>query len=316
MSEKILDGKAVAAEIHEELTRRVEALATAGGRPPQLVAVLVGDDAASAAYVRNKAKTCERVGMVGRTLRLPADISHGELEATIHGLNEDDAVDGILVQLPLPDQIEERRILELIRPEKDVDGFHPVNVGRLWSGEDCLAPATPSGVIEMLRRRGVELKGADAVIVGRSNIVGKPMAALLLRENATVTICHSRTKDLVDACRTADVLIAAVGVTALIGPDHVKEGAVVIDIGMNRVDDISQLERLYPGDAKRRRRFDKRGYLLTGDVDFHGVYGRASAITPVPGGVGPLTVAMVVANTLRASEASQGGALQEKGRRP
>ncbi|MEM8995838.1 MAG: bifunctional methylenetetrahydrofolate dehydrogenase/methenyltetrahydrofolate cyclohydrolase FolD [Acidobacteriota bacterium] len=316
MSEKILDGKAVAAEIQHELARRVEALTQAGGRPPQLVAVLVGDDAASAAYVRNKARTCEKVGMVGRTARLPADISHGELEATIHGLNEDDAVDGILVQLPLPDQIEERRILELIRPEKDVDGFHPVNVGRLWSGEDCLAPATPSGVIEMLRRRGVERKGANAVIVGRSNIVGKPMAALLLRENATVTICHSRTKDLVDACRTADILIAAVGVTALIGPDHVKEGAVVIDVGMNRVDDVSRLERLYPGDAKRRRRFDKRGYLLTGDVDFRGVYPRASAITPVPGGVGPLTVAMVVANTLRASEAFQSGALRGEGHRP
>ncbi|MEM1179054.1 MAG: bifunctional methylenetetrahydrofolate dehydrogenase/methenyltetrahydrofolate cyclohydrolase FolD [Acidobacteriota bacterium] len=308
MSEKILDGKAVAAEIQQELARDVDALLAGGGRRPQLVAVLVGDNAASAAYVRNKARTCEKVGMIGRTLRLPASITHGELEDTIHGLNEDDDVDGILVQLPLPSQVDERRILEMIRPEKDVDGFHPTNVGRLWSGEKCLAPATPSGVIEMLRRRGIERRGAHAVIVGRSNIVGKPMAALLLRENATVTICHSRTKDLVGACRTADVLIAAVGVTALIGPDHVKEGAIVIDVGMNRVDDVAQLERLYPGDEKRRRRYDKRGYLLTGDVDFHGVYDRASAITPVPGGVGPLTVAMVVANTLRASEAFQQGA--------
>lgn len=308
MSEEvtILDGKAVAAEIQAELKGGVEALVNAGGRRPQLVAVLVGDNAASAAYVRSKAKTCEKVGMIGRTLRLPEDISHDALEREIIGLNEDETVDGILVQLPLPSQVDERRVLELIRPEKDVDGFHPVNVGRLWTGEQCLAPATPSGIIEMLRRRDIEMKGANAVIVGRSNIVGKPMAALLLRENATVTICHSRTRDLVATCQTADILIAAVGVTALIGPEHVREGAVVVDVGMNRVDDVAMLERLYPGDEKRRKRFDKRGYLLTGDVDFHAVAGKAAAITPVPGGVGPLTVAMVVANTLRASKRLQG----------
>lgn len=302
----ILDGKAVGAEIRAELKDEVTALVDAGGRRPQLVAVLVGENAASAAYVRNKARTCEKVGMIGRTLRLPADISHAALEREIEGLNRDETVDGILVQLPLPSQVDERRVLELIRPDKDVDGFHPVNVGRLWTGEECLAPATPSGIIEMLRRRGVEMKGAGAVIVGRSNIVGKPMASLLLREHATVTICHSRTRDLAAVCRTADILIAAVGVTALVGPDHVREGAVVIDVGMNRVDDRQVLERLYPGDEKRRRRFDKRGYLLTGDVDFHAVAGKASAITPVPGGVGPLTVAMVVANTLRASKRLQG----------
>ena len=302
---RILNGKAVAAEIQAELKDGVEALVSAGGRRPQLVAVLVGDNSASAAYVRSKAKTCEKVGMIGRTLRLPEDISHEALEREIIGLNEDETVDGILVQLPLPSQVDERRVLELIRPEKDVDGFHPVNVGRLWTGEECLAPATPSGIIEMLRRRDIEMKGANAVIVGRSNIVGKPMAALLLRENATVTICHSRTRDLVATCQTADILIAAVGVTALIGPDHVREGAVVVDVGMNRVDDVAMLERLYPGDAKRRKRFNKRGYLLTGDVDFHAVAGKAAAITPVPGGVGPLTVAMVVANTLRASKRLQ-----------
>ena len=301
----LLDGKAVAAEIQAELKDGVGALVEGGGRRPQLVAVLVGDNVASAAYVRSKAKTCEKVGMIGRTLRLPEDISHDALEREIIGLNEDETVDGILVQLPLPSQVDERRVLELIRPEKDVDGFHPVNVGRLWTGEECLAPATPSGIIEMLRRRDIEMKGANAVIVGRSNIVGKPMAALLLRENATVTICHSRTRDLVATCQTADILIAAVGVTALIGPDHVREGAVVVDVGMNRVDDVAMLERLYPGDEKRRKRFDKRGYLLTGDVDFHAVAGKAAAITPVPGGVGPLTVAMVVANTLRASKRLQ-----------
>ncbi|MEM6792351.1 MAG: bifunctional methylenetetrahydrofolate dehydrogenase/methenyltetrahydrofolate cyclohydrolase FolD [Acidobacteriota bacterium] len=302
---KVLDGKAVARAIQSDLQAEVEALTADGGRRPQLVAVLVGDNAASGAYVRSKAKTCERVGMIGRTLRLPDSVQQAELESTIDALNGDPEVDGILVQLPLPAAIDERPILERISPEKDVDGFHPVNVGRLWSGEECLAPATPSGVIELLRREKIPMKGRHAVIVGRSNIVGKPMAALLLRENATVTICHSRTADLAAECRRADILIAAVGRTALIGPDHVREGAVVIDVGMNRVDEESELERLYPGDAVRRARYDKRGYLLTGDVDSRAVHAKASALTPVPGGVGPLTVAMVVANTLKASRRLQ-----------
>ena len=285
MAGRILDGKAVAKAIQADLKQDVEELISSGGRRPQLVAVLVGDNAASSAYVRSKAKTCEKVGMIGRTLRLPADITQEDLEKAVEDLNQDSEVDGILVQLPLPKHVDERRILEMIRPEKDVDGFHPVNVGRLWTGEDCLAPATPSGVIELLRREGIAMKGRHAVIVGRSNIVGKPMAALLLREHATVTICHSRTQDLADECRRADILVAAVGWTALIGAEHVREGAVVIDVGMNRVDEESELERLYPGDAVRRARFAKRGYLLTGDVDFHAATDRASALTPVPGGV-------------------------------
>ena len=302
----LLNGRQVAAQIHEDLKRRVAALVDGGGRVPKLVAVLVGDNPASAAYVGSKAKTCVKVGMAGETLRLQADVTQDKLESEIRRLNEDPAVDGILVQLPLPDHVDERRILELVAPEKDADGFHPVNVGRLWTGEKCLAPATPSGIVEMLKRCDIPMSGRHAVVVGRSNIVGKPMAGLLLREHCTVTICHSRTADLAAVCRQADILVAAVGRTAMIGPDHVREGAVVIDVGMNKVDQKDQVAHLYPGNEKRDARFKKKGYILTGDVDFHRVLPKASAITPVPGGVGPLTVAMVVANTLEASLRIQG----------
>lgn len=303
---KYLDGRQVARRIHEDLGRRVEALIAAGGRRPKLVAVLVGNNPASAAYVGSKARTCEKVGMAGETLRLDESIDQDRLEREIQRLNDDPEVDGILVQLPLPDGIDERRILELVSPEKDADGFHPMNVGRLWTGEDCLAPATPSGIVEMLKRCDIPMAGRHAVIVGRSNIVGKPMAGLLLRQNCTVSICHSRTADLPGICRQADILVAAVGRTAMIGADHVSEGAVVVDVGMNRVDDAEQVEHLYPGYEKRAARFRKKGYILTGDVDFHRVLPKASAITPVPGGVGPLTVAMVVSNTLQASLRRQG----------
>ncbi len=302
----ILDGKSVASQIHEDLAKEVRQLIADGGRQPKLVAVLVGDNPASAAYVGSKARTCAKVGMAGETLRLDAKVTQESLESEISRLNLDAEVDGILVQLPLPAHIDERRILELVAPEKDADGFHPVNVGRLWTGEDCLAPATPSGIVEMLRRCDVPMAGRHAVIVGRSNIVGKPMAGLLLRENCTVTICHSRTHDLPAVCRRADILIAAVGRTAMVNADFVSEGAVVIDVGMNRVDDAETVQRLYPGNEKRAARFAKKGYILTGDVDYQRVLGKASAITPVPGGVGPLTVAMVVANTLRASLRKQG----------
>ncbi|MDA8018378.1 MAG: bifunctional 5,10-methylenetetrahydrofolate dehydrogenase/5,10-methenyltetrahydrofolate cyclohydrolase [Thermoanaerobaculia bacterium] len=302
---RILGGKSVSTAIRQELAVEVASLVESGGRRPKLVAVLVGDDTASATYVASKARGCQEVGMDGETLRLPADIDGGELEATIRRLNDDDGVDGILVQLPLPKHIDEDRILQLIDPDKDVDGFHPVNVGRLWSGRDALAPATPTGVIELLQRRDIEIRGRHAVIVGRSNIVGKPMAALLLQNHATVTICHSRTADLAAECSRADILIAAVGVPALLGPEHVKDGAVVIDVGMNRVDDTATLERLYPGNEKRRNGFEKRGFSLVGDVDYTRVKTKASAITPVPGGVGLLTVTMVIANTLRASKLRQ-----------
>jgi len=305
-AEKILDGRAVGAEIRAEVTARVAEMTAAGARRPGLTAVLVGDDPASSLYVGMKARACEEAGMIGRTVELPAATSEAELAARLEELAADDAVDGILVQLPLPDHLRERLVLELVPPDKDVDGFHPVNVGRLWSDRPALAPATPSGIVELLRRRGIEIAGRRAVVVGRSTIVGKPMAALLLRENATVTVCHSRTRDLAAVCREADLLVAAVGRAALVGPDHVKEGAVVVDVGTNRVTDRATVERLFPGDAARLARFDERGSALVGDVDFARVAPKASAITPVPGGVGPLTVAMLLVNTLQASRRRQG----------
>lgn len=305
-AERLLDGKKVAAELRGEIAVRVKALLGSGGRRPKLVAVLVGEDPASASYVASKAKGCEDVGIFGQTLRLPASTSEAELLALVDQLNGDDSVDGILVQLPLPAAIEERKVLERVDPDKDVDGFHAVNVGRLWQGEAALAPATPSGVVELLKRAGVPLSGSHAVVVGRSNIVGKPMAGLLLRESCTVTICHSRTKNLAAMTRQADILIAAVGKPACIGAEHVRDGAVVIDVGVNRVDDREFALGLYPGDAERLRSYEKKGYLLTGDVDFTRVAPKASLITPVPGGVGPLTVTMVIANTLQASLRRQG----------
>jgi methylenetetrahydrofolate dehydrogenase (NADP+)/methenyltetrahydrofolate cyclohydrolase len=305
-SSKLLDGKAAAAGLREEIARRVAALLARGGRQPKLVAVLVGDDPASASYVASKERGCREVGLAGETLRLPATVSEAELLDLVDRLNADDSVDGILIQLPLPAAIEERKVLERVDPSKDVDGFHAVNVGRLWQGEKALAPATPSGVIELLERSEVPLSGAHAVVVGRSNIVGKPMAGLLLRKSCTVTICHSRTRDLAFLTRQADILIAAIGKPGCLGPEHVKEGAVVIDVGVNRVDDPILCEQLYPGDPERRRSYEKKGYLLTGDVDFTRVLPKASLITPVPGGVGPLTVTMVISNTLAASLRRQG----------
>lgn len=311
-----LKGRAIAAEIRREVAAGVAELVAGGGRPvaarpPKLVAVLVGDNPASKTYVTSKAQACREVGMSSDVLHLPAEITQPELLAEIGRLNDDGGVDGFLVQLPLPAHLPEGEILEAVAPRKDVDGFHPENVGRLWStkpkGElTGLTPATPTGVVEMLHRSGIELSGSHAVIVGRSNIVGKPMAALLLRENCTVTVCHSRTRDLPAVCRRADVLVAAIGRTAMIGPEYVQPGAVVVDVGMNRVDEAAEVERLYPGNARRRAGFEKRGYTLVGDVDYHRVAPIASAITPVPGGVGPLTVALLLVNTLTASRRLQG----------
>jgi len=302
----VLDGKAAAAEIRAEVAAGVQALARAGGRPPQLVAVLVGENPASQAYVGSKVRGCAEVGMLSRTLRLPAVTSEAELLALLDGLNADDAVDGILVQLPLPSQITEKRVLDRVDPAKDVDGFHPINVGRLWLDEEGLTPATPTGIVALLKRAGIPLAGRRAVVVGRSAIVGKPMAGLLLRENCTVTVCHSRTADLPAVTREADILVAAIGRAGMIGPDHVREGAVVVDVGMNRLADAAEVERLYPGDQERARQLAAKGYILVGDVDFTRVAPKASHITPVPGGVGPLTVAMVIAGTLKASRLRQG----------
>jgi methylenetetrahydrofolate dehydrogenase (NADP+)/methenyltetrahydrofolate cyclohydrolase len=301
MSATILDGRAVARELRQEIASQVAEMTSGGARPPGLVAVLVGDDPASQVYVGSKKRASEQTGLVGRVIQQPADISQHELEEVIDELNADALVDGILVQLPLPAGLDTDRVLSRIDPRKDVDGFHPESVGRLWLGQETFAPATPSGILELLKRSGVDLVGMHAVIVGRSNIVGKPLAALLLAEHCTVTLAHSRTRDLAGVCRGADLLVGAIGRPAFFGPEHVKEGSVVIDVGINRIADAAKIERLFPGDETRARRLEEKGYIIVGDVDYNAVLSRAAAITPVPGGVGPLTVAMLLANTVRAA---------------
>ncbi len=298
---RLLDGREVSRQLRAEIAAGVEEVVAAGGRPPGLAVVLVGADPASSVYVGSKEKAALAAGFVSRVIERPAHISQEELEAVVAELNADETIDGFLVQLPLPEGLDSDRIIELIDPAKDVDGFHPMNMGRLWLDRGGFAPATPAGIIELLRRSDVELEGMHAVIVGRSRIVGKPMAGLLLRENCTVTLAHSRTRDLPGLCRSADLLVAAIGIPAFFGAEHVGPGAVVVDVGINRVSDGQELERLFPGNETRRRGFEKRGYFLTGDVDFERVAPIAGAITPVPGGVGPLTVTMLLANTLLAA---------------
>lgn len=295
---RLLEAKGVAAEIRSEVARGAAEVAAVAGRPPGLAAVLVGDDPASRVYVGSKTRACVEAGLAGLSHLLPAATTADELRALIEQLNADPKIDGILVQLPLPAHLPTRELLERMSPEKDVDGFHPVNVGRLWNDEAGFVPCTPAGIVESLRRHGISLAGMNAVVVGRSTIVGKPMAGLLLRENCTVTIAHSKTRDLAAICRQADLLIAAVGRPGMIGAEHVKEGAVVVDVGINRVENRKLAERLVGGDAKRMGAFAEKGYVLVGDVDFPAVAPKSSAITPVPGGVGPLTVAMLLANTL------------------
>jgi methylenetetrahydrofolate dehydrogenase (NADP+) / methenyltetrahydrofolate cyclohydrolase len=287
MSAKILDGAALARTIRAEVGAAVAK--AAGSTRPGLAAVLVGDDPASAVYVRSKGKACEEAGMHSETIRLPKETSEAELLAVVDRLNADPGIHGILVQLPLPKQIDSEKVLRRVDPAKDVDGFHPVNVGKLVTGDrTAFRPATPYGVQQMLIRSGIETKGAHAVIVGRSNIVGKPMASLLIQQgpggDATVTVCHSRTRDLPAVTRSADILIAAIGKPEFVTADMVPPGAVVIDVGINRVDDPSQ----------------PKGYRLVGDVAYGPVSELASWITPVPGGVGPMTIAMLLQNTLQA----------------
>ncbi len=287
MSAKLLDGAALAKTIRAEVGAAV--VKAAGSTRPGLAAVLVGEDPASAVYVRSKGKACEEAGMHSETIRLPTETTEAELLAVVDRLNADPNIHGILVQLPLPKQIDSEKVLRRVDPAKDVDGFHPVNVGKLVTGDrSAFRPATPYGVQQMLIRSGIETKGAHAVIVGRSNIVGKPMANLLIQQgpggDATVTVCHSRTRDLPAVTRSADILIAAIGKPEFVTADMVRPGAVVIDVGINRVDDSSQ----------------PRGYRLVGDVAFGPVSELASWITPVPGGVGPMTIAMLLQNTLQA----------------
>ncbi len=286
MSASIIDGKAIAAQVRAQVAEGVAALTQGGGRVPGLATVLVGEDPASAVYVGAKQRACAEVGMTPLDRRLPAVASFDQVAEELQVLNADDAVSGILLQLPVPDHLDGAALTALIDPAKDVDGLTPVNAGLLSLGRPGLRPCTPLGVIELLAQTGVELRGADAVVVGRSNLFGKPMAQLLLGESATVTICHSRTRDLAAVCARADVLIAAVGRPRLIGAEFVKPGAVVIDVGITR---------LTPEEAH-----NKSG--LVGDVDFAAVSQVASAITPVPGGVGPMTIAFLLRNTLLAAE--------------
>jgi methylenetetrahydrofolate dehydrogenase (NADP+)/methenyltetrahydrofolate cyclohydrolase len=303
---RILDGKSTAAEVRADVAAATARLIEQGGRPPGLAVVLVGDDPASKIYVGSKNRTAGEAGFVQSGVEMPGTSTQKKVVEQVQRLNEDESVDGIIVQLPLPAGLDSRTVLDAIAPEKDVDGLHPMNVGRLWLDRKGLFPATPSGVLELLDRADIELKGLNAVIVGRSHLVGKPLAALLLQRHCTVTICHSRTRNLAAVCRTADLLVAAVGQLALIGKEHVKEGAIVIDVGIHRVEDAETVERLFPGNEKRRATFKKRGAIVTGDVDYEHVASRCAAITPVPGGVGPMTVAMLLANTLDASARRQG----------
>lgn len=300
MTARILDGAAVAKGMRERLAAQVQELGVRGIRP-RLEVILVGEDPASRVYVGAKARACEEVGVRSKTLALPADVTGEALADAIAALNADADVDGILLQLPLPSPLDGRTYLDLIDPARDVDGFHPVNVGLLQQGRPAFVPCTPAGVMELLDVSGVALAGVHAVVVGRSDIVGKPMAALLLQRHATVTICHSRTRDLSAVCRTADVLVAAVGRPALVGADFIKPGAVVIDVGVNRVEDPELVARLFPGDETRRAQLAKRGSTLVGDVDFIAASRVAAAITPVPGGIGPLTIAGLLSNTVRAA---------------
>lgn len=300
-----LDGKRVAAAIRAEVATRAAALA-GRGTVPGLAVVLVGEDPASAVYVRTKSKAAREAGLAERTLRFPASLTEVELLETIATLNRDESVHGILIQLPLPSGISEPRVLEAIDPGKDADGFHPENVGRLWQGLPGPAPCTPAGIIELLRREEIPLSGRHAVVIGRSNIVGKPMAGLLLRENATVTLAHSKTRDLAAVCREADVLVAALGRPAFVTGEYVKEGAVVVDVGINRITDQVEVERLFPGDGGRRAEIGSKGATLVGDCDPVSVARRAGRLTPVPGGVGPLTIAMLLSNTVWLAERRRG----------
>ena len=295
-----MSGRDIADAIKREVAEEVKNLSFR----PTLVAVRVGEDAASAVYVGNKVKTSQELGLISEHIHLAAETSEEELLALVRDLNNREDVDGILVQLPLPPQIDEKVILETINPEKDVDGFHPVNVGRLAQGQPSLAPCTPAGVIEILKRSGIKIAGENAVIVGRSNIVGKPMAMLLLRENATVTICHSRTKNLPDVTSRADILVAAIGRAGFVRAEHIKPGATVVDVGINNVSDAVFARELFAETEleKRLKTIEKRGFTLVGDVNPKEASEKAANFTPVPGGVGLLTVAMLMRNTLDAAK--------------
>jgi methylenetetrahydrofolate dehydrogenase (NADP+) / methenyltetrahydrofolate cyclohydrolase len=296
----ILDGARVRDQIKSECRPRIDRVLHRCGRPPGLAAVLVGNNPASEIYVRSKTKTAGELGIHAETITPSASITTEEMLAIVEDLNRRPEIDGILVQLPLPKQVDSQRVLLAVSPDKDVDGFHPCNVGAVATGRDALKACTPAGIIELLKRYEIPIAGRNVVVVGRSDIVGKPVSLLLLYENATVTICHSKTRDLPAVCRTADILVAAIGRPAMITANYLQPGAVVIDVGMNRIDDRAEAERIFG--PSRMADFKKRGSLLVGDVHPGDVVRMASAYTPVPGGVGPLTIAMLMRNTIESAE--------------
>lgn len=305
MTASFINGTKTAEDIKNEVAAEVREL-KGRGIQPGLAVVLVGDDAASSAYVNMKARTCEQLGIYSRKLTIPSAITTEQLFGEVRKLNEDNAIDGILVQLPLPKQVHKHTILEAVDPRKDVDGFHSANVGSLVLGHETLVACTPSGVMELLRRSNVKIEGANAVVLGRSDDVGKPQALLLMHANATVTICHSKTRNLPEMTRQADIIVAAIGRTAMVQRDWVKPGAVVIDVGTNKVSDRAEVKRLFGDDEARLKDFEKRGYIWAGDVDERAVKEVASMITPVPGGVGPMTIAMLMKNTIKAARMRRG----------
>ena len=308
----ILDGTKIAQQIRSEVAADVRTMAAAGMRPG-LAVVLVGHNPASEIYVRGKVKACEEVGVYSEKLTPPESASTAELLALIEDLNRRDEIDGILVQLPLPPQVDSKKVLLAVDPAKDVDGFHPMNVGLLSTQRPGLVPCTPAGVIEILKRSNIPIAGREAVVVGRSDIVGKPAAMLLINANATVTVCHSKTHDLPAVCRRADILVAAIGRAGMITQDFVKPGATVIDVGMNTITDPAEFQKFFAGNEKRGETFRKKGSTLIGDVHPE-VAETAGAMTPVPGGVGPLTIAMLMFNTVRAAKMRRGSGVLELSR--
>jgi len=305
MTATFIDGTKIAEDIKTEVAAEVKQLQQRGVRPG-LSVILVGDDAASSSYVNMKARTCEKLGINSRKIVLPGSIQTAELMDQVRKLNEDDTIDGILIQLPLPKHVNKHAVLESVDPRKDVDGFHSSNLGSLLLGHEALVACTPFGVMTLLKRSGVNPEGKHAVVLGRSDDVGKPQAILLMHANATVTICHSKTRNLAEVVRQADIIVAAIGRTALVTGDMVKPGAVVMDVGTNKVSDRAAVERLFGSDQARWQEFDKRGYVWAGDVDERSVKEVASLLTPVPGGVGPMTIATLMKNTLAAARMRRG----------
>jgi len=309
MPARILDGAKIAADIKAEVAEEIRALAAQGLRPG-LAAILAGSNPASEIYVRNKTKTSESLGIYSETITPEDSATTEELLAMVADLNQRAEIDGILVQLPLPPQVDAKRVLLAVAPEKDVDGFHPVNVGNLSTQRPGLVPCTPAGCMEILRRSSIEVAGKNAVVVGRSDIVGKPVAMLLLNANATVTVCHSKTRDLLAVCRSAEILVAAIGRAGMIDRRFVRPGATVIDVGINKITSRAELEKFFPGNAQRAQAFAKNGSTLVGDVHPE-VAEVAGALTPVPGGIGPLTIAMLMSNTVKAMKLRRGARLGE-----